>query len=211
MNEKLKFDKKKHVYSVKGRNILSVTSVLPDIPEHLLYKQSFMDKTLLGIRVHNCADTINNHYKTHCMEIPCEDVYKSDPFQKEDGPYIKAYLKFLKEKKPVIIASETKMFHKLFNYAGTVDLVVEIKSKKYIYDIKTTSRVAPYARLQLAAYVRMWNYENPDKEIFNRGVIHLKPDGTYTLVPYSVKDLKNDTDIFLCFLRSKQWMAANGV
>ena len=211
MSNKLEFDKKKHVYSVKGRTILSVTEVLPDIPEHLLYKQSFIDKALLGIRVHDCADTINNYYKAHCGEIPCEDVYKGSSFQKEDDPYVKAYLKFIKEKRPTIIASERKMFHKLYNYAGTVDLIMEIKGKRGAYDIKTTSKVAPYARLQLAAYVRMWNHENPETEVFNRGIIHLKPDGTYAQVSYQVKDLKNDMEIFLCFLRSRQWMAAHGI
>jgi hypothetical protein len=98
MTNDLHFDKDKHVYSVKGKKILSVTTVLPDIPESLLYKQSFIEKTLLGSRVHDCADTINNYYKTHDGAIPCEDAYKGEAFQKEDGPYVKGYLKFLKER-----------------------------------------------------------------------------------------------------------------
>jgi hypothetical protein len=103
------------------------------------------------------------------------------------------------------------MYHKLYNYAGTLDLAAEIKGKLLILDLKTSTKVAPYARLQLAAYVRMWNSKYPKNEIFNRGVIHLLPTGQYKLVLYPVKDLRNDTEIFLCFLRSKQWMAANGV
>jgi hypothetical protein len=188
-----------------------VTTVLPDIPESLLYKQSFIEKTLLGSRVHDCADTINNYYMTHDRVIPCEDAYKSEKFQKEDGPYIKGYLKFLKEKKPVILSSEQKMYHKLYNYAGTLDLAVEMKGKLSILDIKTSTKVAPYARLQLAAYIRVWNAKYPNNEIFNRGVIHLLPNGTYKLVTYPVKDLRNDTEIFLCKLRSAQWDIANGV
>lgn len=207
----LKFDKKKHAYTVNGKVVLSVTSVLPDIPEAVMYKQCFIDKTLLGSRVHDYADVVNNYYMTHDGEIPCEDVYRGTTFQKEDDPYIKAYLKFLKEKKPRIISSEMKIYHKLYNYAGTLDLAVEMKNKLWILDLKTSSRVAPYARLQLAAYVRAYNAKNPKNEIFNRGIVHLLPTGVYKLITYPVKDLRNDTEIFLSKLRSAQWDMANGV
>ena len=208
--DKLVFDKNKHAYSVKGRKILSVTSVLPDIPEYLLYKQNFIEKTLLGNRVHDCAHIINKRYQS-TGEIPDESVYVKKFIKESDGPYIKAYIKFLTEKKPVIHAAEIKMFHKLYNYAGTIDLVAELNNKLWVLDLKTTSKVAPYARLQLAAYLRMWNAKNMKMETFQRGIIHLKPDGMYSLISYPVKDLKNDTEIFLCKLRSAQWDIAHGV
>lgn len=204
MENELKFDKKKHEYTVGNKKVLSVTTVLPDIPEHLLYKQFFIDATHKGIRVHEQVDIINKYYMEEKKVPYPSDMYK-DCLQ-TDKPYIESYVKFLKAHKPEIILSEKKMFHSELFYAGTVDLVAIVKGKLSVLDVKTTSRVAPYARLQLAAYVRMYNLCYPERKAFNRYIVHLQ-EKNYKLVPYTVKSLEEDFDIFKCKLRSAQWDA----
>ena len=125
-----------------------------------------------------------------------------------DKPYIDSYVKFLKAHKPEIVLSEKKMFHAELFYAGTVDLVAIVKGKLSILDIKTTTKVAPYAKLQLAAYVRMYNFCYPEKKAFNRYIIHLQ-EKNYRLVPYMVKTLEEDFEVFQCKLKSAQWDAEN--
>ena len=208
MIEGLEFDKKTHIYTYKGKRVLSVTSVLPDIPEHLLYKQFFIDKTLLGNRVHSYVDIINKHYMKY-RRIPDRKVYEGRNFLESDAPYVEAYLKFINEHMPEIKMSEKQLFDREHFYAGTMDLVAKIKGKLSIADCKTTSVIAPYAKLQLAAYTRMYNNHCPDDPAFNRYIIHLKPDTEFKLVPYPVKSLKEDFDEFYHKLRSAQWDAVN--
>ena len=208
MKNELKFDKKKHIYTVNGKRVLSVTTVLPDIPEHLLYKQFFIDKTLLGNRVHGYVDVINKHYM-ETEKVPDPKLYEGENFLTSDEPYVKAYLKFLRVRRPKILFSEEKMFHVKYGYAGTVDLVAAISGKFGVLDVKTTTTIAPYAKLQLAAYVMMYNHRYPSKMVFDRYIVHLKPNATYEVVPYYKKDLKEDFNVFLCKLKSAQWDMEN--
>jgi hypothetical protein len=204
----LKFDAKKHEYTVDGKRILSVTTVLPDIPEYLLYKQFFIDASHRGTRVHECVDVINKHYmKTGA--IPEPKVYKGKNFLIEDEPYVKAYLKFLKVRRPNILLSEEKMFHMEYGYAGTVDIVGSVSGKFGILDVKTTTMIAPYARLQLAAYVHLYNKLYPKKKALYRHIVHLKPNTTYELVPFRNDELDEDFNVFLAKLKSAQWDMEN--
>ena len=93
--------------------------------------------------------------------------------------------------------------------AGTIDGVMRIEKDKYIADIKTSASVAPYAKLQLVAYLKIWNDNHPDGKIFKRMIIHLLPDGEYKLIRYPISDISRDFDIFLCKLKSAQWDAEN--
>lgn len=208
MKNELKFDKMKHEYSVNGKRVLSVTTVLPDIPEHLLYKQFFVDATLRGNRVHGYVDKINQYYIEN-GKIPEPKIYEGENFLTGDEPYVRAYIKFLKVRRPKILFSEEKMFHAEYGYAGTVDLVAAISGKWGILDVKTTATIAPYAKLQLAAYVEMYNHRYPNKKIYDRHIIHLKPSITYEVVPFYKRDLEEDFNVFLCKLKSAQWDLEN--
>jgi hypothetical protein len=209
MTPKLEFDKEKHIYTHNGKRVLSVTTVLPDIPEHLLYKQFFIDAGFRGNRVHDYADKINKFYIDNKKKIPSSEIYQGKGYVESDEPYIKGYLKFLKAHKPDILMSEQKMLHKEFSYAGTMDLVAILKGKKTVLDIKTTSKIAPYARLQLAAYVFMHNENHPENEVHNRCIIHLLPTGLYKLVHFKIDSLESDFEEFYHKLRSAQWDVAN--
>lgn len=203
----LKFDKEKHDYQFNGKSVLSVTKVLPDIPDFLLCKQSFIEKTLLGSRVHDCCDTINQHYMTH-FQIPDDMHYLNNRNKKEDVPYINAYIKFLQDHKPTLYFSEKKEFHSLYNYAGTIDSGMLFKKKDFIVDLKTSTSIAPYAKLQLAAYTKAYNNNNK-KQIFNRMIVQLLPTGDYFLKAYPVAELTADFNWFLCKLKSAQWDMEN--
>jgi hypothetical protein len=134
--------------------------------------------------------------------------YLNHTNKKEDIPYIDGYVKFLNEHHPQLYFSEKKDFHPLFNYAGTIDSGMLFKSKDYIVDLKTSASIAPYAKLQLAAYTKMYNNNNT-KKIFNRMIIQLLPDGNYFLKTYPVKELSADFNWFLCKLKSAQWDQEN--
>ena len=201
----LQFDKELHTYKHNGRRLLSVTQVLPDIPEHLLYKQFFIEKTLLGSRVHETVDLINKQILYGFGPEYNKDLYLDRHTDSPDDlPYIHAYYSFLAEHKPKIENSELKSFHPVWGYAGTMDLIVHLFNKKFVVDVKTSTSIAPYARLQLAAYQELYNANNSDK-VVRRAVLQLKPTMQYSIVSYMVKDQAVDFDIFLCKLKSAKW------
>jgi hypothetical protein len=75
--------------------------------------------------------------------------------------------------KPRLIATEQHIFSDEYQYAGTIDLVVEIEGKIWLLDIKTSNSLHTSYDLQLAAYAQAWN-ENFDTPIENTGIIWLK-------------------------------------
>jgi hypothetical protein len=75
--------------------------------------------------------------------------------------------------KPRLIATEQHIFSDEYQYAGTIDLVVEIDGKIWLLDIKTSNSLHTSYDLQLAAYAQAWN-ENFDTPIENTGIIWLK-------------------------------------
>jgi hypothetical protein len=75
--------------------------------------------------------------------------------------------------KPRLIATEQHIFSDEYQYAGTIDLVVEIDGKIWLLDIKTSNSLHTSYDLQLAAYAQAWN-ENFDIPIENTGIIWLK-------------------------------------
>jgi hypothetical protein len=204
--DSIKFQESDHTYQTEeGKPVLSVTRVLPDIPEHLLYKQFFIEKTLLGTRVHRYAEAFN---KT-LMGID-EAMYDDQvEVREQDEPYIEAYHKFVNDEVVKIHQSETKVYHPGYDYAGTLDIITLTRSRGVLLiDIKCTSVISPAAALQTAAYLKAYNLRRKDK-VWKRAVVQLRPDGTYNIKMFPVKNLKYDFEIFLCKLKSAQWDAEN--
>ena len=79
-------------------------------------------------------------------------------------PELLAYLiqwkKFIKEEKVKILENEIKVWGEKYCYGGTLDRIVEIKSKVYVLDIKTGNRYK-FHPVQLAFYQKA--YENVAK------------------------------------------------
>jgi len=67
-----------------------------------------------------------------------------------------AFLMWEEANSPTYLESEVKLVSNLYNYGGTIDLVVELNGKKGILDIKTSKGIYPDHILQLAAYRNMY-------------------------------------------------------
>lgn len=193
------FKERTHEYFLKNEKILSVTNVLPGIPEHLLTDQRFIEKTFIGKRVHEHIEKINRSYAAFDIITMPDDILESDL------GYVLAWVKFLKKERPKFFAIEEKLFHSRFKYAGTLDVGAIVRRFVHIIDIKTSTEIAPYARLQTVAYMKAWNYNHSDVQVFRRMIVHLKPDKSYKIITYPIKDNNVDFDFFLCKLKSAQW------
>ena len=75
--------------------------------------------------------------------------------------------------KPRLIATEQHIFSDKYQYAGTIDLVVELDGKIWLLDIKTSNSLHTSYDLQLAAYAQAWN-ETHNEKVERTGILWLK-------------------------------------
>ena len=174
----LAFDEVKHVYTLDGQIIPSVTTIMKPLSQHV-YKG--VDEAVLneaarkGTIVHNA---IENWLKFGFEDIP-----------EEQKGYFDAYKAFEADYKPVMLESEYRMCHNLLRYAGTADFLCEINGEATLIDFKTTSVLYPkLTRVQLEAYKQA--AQTMGREIKHKAILQLKPDGKYVFERHDDIDIE---------------------
>ena len=93
--------------------------------------------------------------------------------------------------RPKIISNEKPTWHKLLLYAGTVDMLAEVMGKLTLIDFKTTATLNDMlTTVQLEAYRRALDTQDPYHPIMQTAILQLKQDGTYTWKTYKAPDLE---------------------
>lgn len=176
----LQFKEDTHQYFYNGLEVPSVTQIisasnvnaLENIPTSILDNASER-----GIAVHQAIEFYNK--------------YKFANINDEYKRYFEAYKLWHQENSfPFIkIESELQVYHKVLNYAGTIDmLITNTMEKNLLVDIKTTNELnMKYVSLQLSAYKEALASEG--KQVEGMYVLWLKKDGTYEYK--EVPDKKN--------------------
>lgn len=110
-------------------------------------------------------------------------------------PYISGAVQYLNENVARIIHSEVTVFNRQYEYAGTVDGIVKLKSGAVAaVDWKTSNRVYPEHALQLVAYANADFVATDDGQevdfppITEAHVVHLPGDATYKAHPVQLTD-----------------------
>ena len=181
--KELSFDEEKHIYKIEGQCLPSVTTVMKPMSSSY-YKG--IDEDVLnkaanrGTAIHNA---IENYIKFAITDIPPEF----------EG-YFKAFKKWWKEVKPEVIATECRMYHKFLRYAGTADMPCVINGKVICVDFKASATInRALTGVQLEAYSKA--YESHGFFFDGKAIVHLKSDGTYTMMMYE----KNDSESWEVF------------
>lgn len=206
------FDPETHTYYKDGQLVPSVTQVLPEIPDHLEYNLNFIEKTALGTRVHGACDLINQLIlgKKKPKPVLTKKIIQMAETQEQDIPYIEGWIAYVKESGIQVLRSEMRVYSEEFCFAGTLDVLSRDKKGRAMEDIKTVTELKPQVALQLAGYLFAYNEEYGD-DVQRRKAIQLKPDGTYRMKEYPVKELAYDTNVFLAKVTSKRWDMENGI
>jgi hypothetical protein len=182
------FREEDHTYWRDGVRLPGVTEVLNilDPPSHYYTAQSRQR----GLAVHAACHILNDGDRIRPGSL--------DPIAE---PRVRAYEKFLREKQPVIEASELLVHHEELDYCGTLDAVMSFDSGRWLVDYKSgkpTRRVGP----QTAAY----------REAYRGGLVRaalwLRDDGEYRF--YSETDSPSlfsldDFEVFLGALNILKW------
>lgn len=179
----LEFKEETHQYFYNGLEVPSVTQIisasnvgaLDNIPTSILDNASER-----GTAVHQAIEFYNKYQFSNIS-----DDYKG---------YFEAYKKWREQRAEyeVKIKSELQVYHKILNYAGTIDmLITNTKNKNILVDIKTTNELnMKYVSLQLSAYKEALHSQGIEVE--GMYVLWLKNDGTY-----EYKEVPDKKNIFM--------------
>ena len=195
MNTELCFDESKHLYTVNGKVIPSVTQIISAVG---LYEFDFVSKQTLAIAAERGRIV---HTYIEWYEQGFLDESSIDP---ELAGYFQAYLS-AKEAgelpgKPDLI--EHRGWSSKYQYAGTIDQVFLAES--WLHDHKT-GQPSPAHGLQLSAY---WLELHPDMREKPQKLTcgYYRPDGTYRIVEYPYEPLE-----WLAVVADFRWRARNNM
>lgn len=126
-------------------------------------------------------------------------------------PVLEQWRKFVDDTGLEIVASEKKVYHPIYRYAGTFDLRVTMRGQKGhgLIDLKRSFLAGDVIGLQLIAYLEAENCDKTQPPVRWRGALKLREDGPYRYQPF---DDPNDFNVFLAALKHhstgqilKQW------
>jgi len=121
-----------------------------------------------GTQVHNAVESFINGNEINWIDEYGNAIYSLDVWK-----MILKFAEFWNTYKPELIATEYHLFSDNHKYAGTADLIVKLKDKVWLMDIKTSNSLHTSYDLQLASYAKAWN-ETHDTPIEETGILWLK-------------------------------------
>lgn len=174
MRRKILFDEERHAYTVDGKQVPSVTTILAYVTaRHYgdINKEVLRLAAERGTEVHKATETID---------------YGGEPeVYPEIVPYVNAYIDFLRDFAPEILYAE-RMVYGEAGYCGTIDRVARVLGKTAVIDLKTTASPtrANYISYcaQTLAYADALREEDGVQGEIRRFLLFLKKDGKYRLV-----------------------------
>ena len=195
--DRLTFKEDGHRYFWDGQPIPNVTRILAGLVDF-----SF-------VKAEDLARAQEEGKAQHkLVELECKgglDVNVLDPYWK---PHLAAFRACVAETGFKIIASERKVRHPIYGYAGTLDMEAELFSAEAILDLKRSFYGGPVIGLQLAAYLEARNAERAregtKKKLKKRYALRLLPGSK---PPYRLKEYTDDEDfgVFLGLLKTQRW------
>lgn len=201
---KLTFDDKKHIYSIEGKVIDGVTTILKIIDKPALMYWAvnqacdYIDKNLpLGVKIDEIQkkallDGAKAAHRKKSTDAADHGAILHDWIEKHIKGFkpelpvnpilqesAKQFLKWEKENNVVFKASEKKVLSLKYSYVGTLDFTATINGKRVVGDLKTSNGIWDEYWLQLAAYKQALQEEFPDANVDHTVIVRCGKDGAF--------------------------------
>lgn len=166
-------------YRREGKYYPSVSTILNYFPKNKYFydwlKEVGQNAELIAQKAANEGTQVHNAIERYILgkEINWIDINGNAQYSLDVWRMILKFTDFWKTYKPELIASEYHLFSDKYEYAGTADLIVRLKDKLWLLDIKTSNSLHTSHELQISAYANAWN-ETHDEKITDIGIIWLK-------------------------------------
>lgn len=191
----LQFDEKEHKYTLDGKEIPSVTTILGQIIDFSMVPAARLEAARQrGNAVHKATELFDLGTLDHTS------------IHEKIEPYLAAYGQFLIDSKYKVEHIEKRIYSEKYGYAGTLDRAGRFPDSTGIVDLlDIKSAIQPGASWgpQLAAYETAFCelYETELCRVFS---LRLNKDGKYKLDQY--KDRRRDMTVFLSCLNIFNYM-----
>lgn len=187
LKNEIEFNEKDHIYTKNGIVLPSVTQIMQPLYE-AVYGKADMNASdngkSKGKEIHRAIDD-------YC-EFGMIDI------SEEYRPYLDNFIRYIDEHQYEIVASEVMLYHPVYNYAGTIDIIVTNKKGEYgMIDNKTGDLQPKLHAVQLQAYTDMWS-ANKMPEIAFKVALGLSDKG-YKEHRYEKYDTKAKSVFDACY------------
>jgi hypothetical protein len=199
---RLKFNAKNHHYTLDGKPITGVTTILGVIAKPALIQWSAnmavdyicenisqlitgdketQDRLLLEARKAHCqkrdkaADIGTLAHKQIEKWIKKE---APEPVSEQVKKMVDNFIDWATKNKVKFLASERQVYSEKYFFCGTYDFLCEIDNKIWLGDIKTSSGIYPEMFFQTAGYQICEEEMKPELKIDGHLIVNLKKDGT---------------------------------
>ena len=185
------YDDSTHTYTVAGRVVPHVTAILSRMTNYSdIPKAKLEIARQKGVAVHRM------------VELDVAGDLDEDGLPEWLRPVLEQWRKFCTDTGAVVFASERRVYHPTYQYAGTLDLEVEMRGKRAIVDIKRSLLAGRVIGMQLAAYELA--SRPPGKQPARRFALRLHENGPYRLEPFADSRDYNDFVVCLAYHKLKQ-------
>jgi len=187
----LQFEATSHTYTFNGVYVPNVSRILSPLTSYDRIPEPILERARQeGVAVHKL------------VELDCYGDLDVEQLPEWMHGHYKAWRQFLADTGFDFIASEHRVFHPDYRFAGTLDLAGHMPHAKAkgvsIVDVKRSFFAGRSIGYQIAAYAAAWDKAHPAPlKCKNRFALKLSADGTYRLQPF---DDPNDFSVFLACL-----------
>lgn len=168
----LTFNEFNHTYRLDELIIPSVTTLMKPLSDdfYRAVDPEVLEKAAKrGTAIHNAVENF--------AQFGIEDIPPAY------GGYFQAFRTWWELRKPEVLATECRVYHKILRYAGTADLICVIGGRVMLVDYKSSAQVnSKLCAVQLEGYDRA--FESHGVKIDDRMILHLSRDGKYSEVPF---------------------------
>jgi len=194
----LTFDETTHTYTEDGRKVPGVT--------HILQVVGLIDFSHIPENRREAA--LNRGSVAHkAAELYAVGKLDESTVHPKIIPYLEAYKKFKAENVKEILGVERRLVSWKFHYAGTDDqLILTLKDKIAVIDLKSSVDFSPANDIQLAAYMNL--EKEAGTKPTERITVLLNDDGSYKIFPPK-NSFAHDFNVFIATLSIANWRERN--
>ena len=191
----LTFVEADHAYYWDNARVPNVTSILsPLIDLSHIPADTLETARQKGVAVHKL------------VELDAKGDLDEDSLPEWMQPVLAQWRKFVAETQFRLIASEFRVFHPTYRFAGTLDLLGYVFDETAFIDIKRSFAGGAAIGIQLAAYQEAYVAQEKVGKRAKRYALRLNENGPYRLELYISP---NDWNTFLALLTVQRWREAN--
>lgn len=192
MKHDIVFFEDEHLYLVDGAEVVSTTTVLNYLSdaEYKKINPSVLEQAARrGSAIHGYCELIDYDAMPESIE---SDLVG----------YIKAYLLFIRDYRPVWENIETPVYSESKGFAGTLDRAGLIDGKESIVDIKTIASPTKMNKFSVGAQTAAYGLAREETfgiKTEKRYALYLSKDGDYNFVDCGVYEAKYNIDSMMLF------------